>query len=301
MDSGAAVFLGILIAGLSAACLWLFWQQRRIRQRQNQLQRQIAGFLERPASPAYSVADDPFALLENAVAALEGRLLLAEENTLRESRKSMDFVADISHQLKTPLAALRLYSELDAGKGLHSAEQLELTIRLEKLIQSLLLMEKLKADAYPMRFEACSLRVLVTQVWAELQPLYPDRRLDIRGDAAIRLDLSWMSEAVLNILKNACEQPAVNPAIEVALSQTEASVILAMTDHGGGVPEAELDNIFERFHGLGQNRAPGHTGLGLAITRTIVEKHHGTVFAANAGDGLCLTLCLPILDGRLSC
>ena len=291
MGFGLAVFLGILIAGLAAACIVLALAAARRTAAATTAAAANQRFSRAvPHPPAYSVADDAFAMLENAVAALESRLLAAEENTLRESRKNSDFVADISHQLKTPLAALRLYSELDAGKGLHSAEQLELTIRLEKLIQALLLMEKLKSDAYPMHFESCSLRPLVTQVWAELQPLFPDRRLDIRGDAAMRLDLSWMSEAVQNILKNACEQSAENPAIEVVLSQSEASVTLALTDHGGGDARERARENIRAFSWLrAKTRAPGHTGLGLAITRTIVEKHHGTIFAANTGDGLCLT------------
>lgn len=300
MSPEAGIFLSILLIGLAFACGRLLLQRRHELIRQEQLMLKINRFLENPTTPAYSVADDHFSSLENAVADLQNRIILADDKTRRERQKSVDFAADISHQLKTPLAAMRLYCELDAGQGQHSKEMMELTIRLEKLIQSLLLIEKLKADSYQMKFESCDLRALITQVWSELHPLFPDRWLIISGDSRLRLDSDWMGEAFLNILKNACEHPSVNPSIEVTLSETEASAMISISDHGGGVPEAELTKIFERFHRSANNQVPGNTGLGLAITRTIVEKHHGTILAVNQGNGLCISICLPILDGRLT-
>ena len=294
------IFLVILLIGLAIACGRLLLQRRHELQRQEQLKQQINRFLENPMPPAYSVADDNFSSLENAVADLQSRIILADDKTRRESQKSVDFAADISHQLKTPLAAMRLYCELDAGQGQHSKEMMELTIRLEKLIQSLLLIEKLKADSYQMKFKSCDLHALIMQVWTELRPLFPERCLNVTGDARLRMDSDWMGEAFLNILKNACEHPATNPSIEISITETEASVMIAISDHGGGVPDAELAKIFERFHRSANKQVPGNTGLGLAITRTIIEKHHGTIFAVNQGDGLCISICLPILDGRLT-
>lgn len=293
--------LALVIAGLLAACFWLLLRQRQSRQRQTQLSQQIQRFLEHPETPAYSVSDDTFTSLENAVADLEKRLLQLENRTARENRKNADFVADIAHQLKTPLAAMRLFCELDAGQSPHQAEQLELTLRMEKLIQALLRMEKLKSDVYRLRYESCDIRILVGQIWAELQPLFPDRKLDIRGEAVMRLDPEWMAEALLNILKNACEHQAENPLIELMLIQSEAAVTISLTDHGGGLSTDALPKIFARFHRATQKTASGSSGLGLAITRTIVEKHHGTILAENCLDGLRITICLPILDGRRLC
>lgn len=290
--------LVIMVLGLTAVSLWLLLCLRQARQRQVQLLQQIQRFLEHPETPAYSVSDDDLASLENAVADLETRMLQMKERSIRESRHHADFVADIAHQLKTPLAAMRLFCELDDGRSPHQAEQLELTLRMEKLIQALLRMEKLKSDVYQLKYEPCDLPLLVGQVWAELQPLFPDRVLDIRGEAMMRLDPDWMAEALQNILKNACEQPAENPAIELTLVQSEAAVTLSLTDHGGGLPADALLQIFARFHRATHKAVPESSGLGLAITRTIVEKHHGTILAENHQDGLRITICLPILDGR---
>lgn len=300
MGLEVGIFLVILLIGLAIMYGRLLLQRRQELQRQDQLKQQINRFLENPFPPAYSVADDNYSSLENAVAELQSRILFADDKTRRESHKSIDFAADISHQLKTPLAAMRLYCELDAGQGQHSKEMLELTVRLEKMIQSLLLIEKLKADSYQMKFKSCDLHALIMQVWTELHPLFPERCLIVAGDARLRMDSEWMGEALLNILKNACELPATNPAIEINITKAEASVMIALSDHGGGVPDAELAKIFERFHRSANNQVPGNTGLGLAITRTIVEKHHGTIYAVNQGDGLCISICLPVLDGRLT-
>jgi len=288
----------IMIAGLLIAIVWLLLRLRQTRQRQAKITQQIQRFLERQETPAYSVSDDDVASLENAVADLESRLLQMEERTTRENKKHADFVADIAHQLKTPLAAMRLFCELDAGRSPHQAEQLELTLRMEKLIQALLRMEKLKSDVYQLKYESCDMRELASQIWAELQPLFPDRVLDVRGEAVMRLDQEWMAEALLNILKNACEQPADNPAIELTLVQSEAAVTISVTDHGGGLPAGDLSKVFNRFHRVSPNPVQGNSGLGLAITRTIVEKHHGTILAENHQDGMRMTICLPILDGR---
>lgn len=287
----------ILLAGLAIAYGRLFLQRRHDLQRLKKLEKQIQFFLENPSSPSYSLIDDNLSSLENAVSDLQNRLVLTEDKALRESQNSSDFVADISHQLKTPLSAMRLYCELDAGQCQHSSDLLELITRLEKLVQSLLLIEKLKSNSYQLKFKICEINALISHVWSELQQLYPERTLNISGDARLRVDADWMSEAILNVLKNACEHAASNPAIEISIIKAEASVMIAIADHGGGVPEADLTKIFNRFHRSANNPIPGHTGLGLAITRSIIEKHHGTIFVDNQGDGLCLTICLPILDG----
>lgn len=288
----------ILILCLIFFCIVLLIRQHRLSKRQQQLYEQIQAFLTHPCAPNYSLHDDDFALLENAAADLEHRILQEVQNTACQSKQNADFVADISHQLKTPLAGLKLYCEMDAGiSGTHAQKQLALIEHMEQLIYSLLRLENLKADAYAMQFETHSLSRLIQAVWNDLRPLYPDKQFVLSGQAQLRCDAKWMQEALLNIIKNACEHTANNGHIAVSLEQSEKSVEIDISDNGGGVPSDELPKLFQRFFHASRNTQKNSAGIGLSITKEIIGKHHGTIFAENTLDGLCIRICIPILDG----
>ncbi|MCR3922299.1 MAG: HAMP domain-containing histidine kinase, partial [Firmicutes bacterium] len=230
---------------------------------------------------------------------LENRLLLEHESTQKTSTKNATFITDVSHQLKTPLAALKLYCELDHehNSGTYIEKQLVLIERMEHLIYSLMRLEKLRADAYEMQFAKHDFSQLATLVWEELQPLYPQKTVHVSGRVTMRYDAYWMSEALMNILKNSCEHTAVNGNILVSLETADASVTVTVEDNGGGIADEELPQLFQRFYRSSRALPNGGAGIGLAITKTIVEKHHGTIYAENTAQGLKIILCFPRLDG----
>ena len=299
--SGRWAGIAVLLTGAASLALCIIgarWQKKKI----EALHGQLIDFLEgREPSPRFSVNDDDFALFENAIVELESRLLLEQEKTQRESQKNADFIADVSHQLKTPLAALKLYCEMGQAQnpGKDISRQLALIERMENLIYSLLRLEKLRADAYEMRFADHGLSALARQVWAELQPLYPEKRFQLTGSANLRCDGYWIGEALRNILKNSCEHTPPSGRIRVSLETTQSSITVTVEDSGGGIPEEELPGLFRRFYRSSRVRRDGGAGLGLAIARTIVEKHHGLVSAENTARGLQISLCFPRLEGIL--
>ena len=293
---------GVSIAGITVLLLCIL-DDRRSKSQIRKLHEQIMDFLEgRTQTPKFSVEDNMFALLENAVVELEASLLLERRNTLDTNRKNADFIADVSHQLKTPLAALKLYCEIDSvnypdGQGI---KQLQLIEHMEQLIYSLLRLEKLRADAYEMKFARQDLSLLFGQLWDKLQPMYPGKAFHISGNATLRCDANWLGEAFMNILKNSCEHTLRNSRILVFIEPSEASVTITIEDNGGGIPKEELSTLFRRFS-LSYRAAPkGGAGIGLAITKTIVEKHHGTIYAENTARGLKIIMCFPILDSTLA-
>ncbi|MBR0537406.1 MAG: HAMP domain-containing histidine kinase, partial [Clostridia bacterium] len=213
-------------------------------------------------------------------------------------RKNAEFAADVSHQLKTPLAGLRLYCELDEENGNANAEkELRLIEKMERLVAELLKLQKIRADSFDFIFEDAALELLTEETFAAFRPLYPQKRFELSGAAVLRCDRAWLGEALSNIVKNACEHTPENGWISAAIENGDESVILTLEDNGGGVPASELPHLFERFY-KAKNASPESTGLGLAITKEIVSKHHGTVTAENAEKGLRLTLCFPKIDAN---
>ena len=223
---------------------------------------------------------------------------LERDNRRRMLQESGDFIADVSHQLKTPLAGLRLWCELtdDSNGRENAAKELELVERMEHLVQGLLRLAKARDEGVPFRFAPCSLSALVSGCLDELRPLFPQKQVALAGDATLSCDSSWLGEAVSNVLKNAFEHTAANGVVAVQIAQEASTVTVTVRDNGGGVPEAELPRLFHRFVTSG-NATPNSTGIGLAISRAIVERHHGSITAENTADGLLVTLSFPVIDG----
>ena len=285
----AIVSMGVVIVVLGVLLLLR-------RKRTAALRAALDAYLKNGAPFPYSLREGDIALLQNELADLIARLELEKQKANDVDRKNAAFAADVSHQLKTPLAGLRLYCELDAADGNPNAEkELRLIEKTERLVAELLKLQKIRADSFDFTFEDAALETLTEEIFAAFRPLYPQKRLELTGAAVLRCDRAALSEALSNIVKNACEHTPEDGRIKADILDSNESVILTLEDNGGGVPPAELPHLFERFY-KAQNASPDSTGLGLAITKEIVSKHHGTVTAENAGDGLRLTLCFPKID-----
>lgn len=288
-----ALMIGLGIA-LAVCIIKLCLQARECLRLSEQLERFLSGETQ---TPAFSVRDNRFALFENAVIELETSLLQSRENEREESRRTAQLLADVSHQLKTPLAGLRLYCELDAAR--HQTESLQLIEHMEKLIYSLLRLEKLRAGAYELNFQMLNVEDLAREAAWEVGALFPGKKIQIKGQAPARCDGYWMGEALMNLLKNACEHTGEDGQIVVEIQRNDGAVLIQVSDNGGGVEEAALPHLFRRFSRVSSNEQTGGVGLGLAIVRAVAEQHHGSVSAANINGGLCVSIYLPILYTHL--
>ena len=281
---GLTIALAVAVAALAVG-LWL--QHRRVAR----LAAQVEDYLFTGKGPlSYSVREDGFAPLHNAVAELENKLLLAREQLTEETRRVSDMTADISHQLKTPLSSLRLFCELDGGA--HLGEQLSQIERMERLIGSLLRLERLCADGYAFTYTEHDIGGMVERVWAAMKEMYPGREMTLVGGATLRCDEKWMGEAFMNLLKNACEHTPPDSRVTVTLEETQAAFLCTVEDDGGGVPAKDLRHLFERFYRV-EGASQEGTGIGLAMVREIIHRHHGDVWAENTGKGLKMHITIP--------
>lgn len=287
---GGYVISGVLAAVAAVLAVRLLCQKKRLEKLAEQMEDCLAG---RGKPLSFSLREDALAPVENAAAEMENRIEVEKERYRLEARRTSDLTADISHQLKTPLASLRLFVEMD--ESAHMEQEISQIERMETLIGSLLRLEKLCADGYEFTFAEHAVRPLIENVWNRLRPLWPEKQLTLTGDATIRCDEKWLSEAFLNLLKNACEHTAADGKITARIEQTDRAFFCAMEDDGGGVPEKDLPHLFERFYraeGQKQNGA----GLGLAIVKEIIYRHHGHISAENTKEGLKFSISIPILN-----
>ena len=244
-----------------------------------------------------ALEEDALAQLHNGIADTQQALARAKQLNAEECHRTSQLTADISHQLKTPLTTLRLYTELDDAP--HAAQCLDQIQRMEDLIGALLRLERLCADGYAFHFGTSDVETIIREQWQGLQTIWPDKKLMLEGAARIRCDENWLGEAFLNLLKNACEHTAEDGVIRVKLERTDAAFFCTVEDNGGGVSTEELPKLFQRFY-RAEHQSKNGAGIGLAIVKEIIQRHHGVITAENGRDGLKMSISMPMLDRNLT-
>ncbi len=214
-------------------------------------------------------------------------------------------LADISHELRSPLARLTVALELARNntnsKGMAALDRIELeSERVNKLVGQLLALTRLESGAERVPPEMVALDELVQQVVDdasyEAGPQNKDVKILQLDPCRMRGSVELLRSGIENVIRNAIRYTAAGSAVEVSLAARLDTALVSVRDHGPGVPEAELAHIFEPFYRVSEarERTSGGVGLGLSIADRTVKLHGGTIRAANAQDGLLITIELPL-------
>ncbi|MCX6954092.1 MAG: ATP-binding protein [Verrucomicrobia bacterium] len=229
--------------------------------------------------------------------------------------RQKQFTADASHELRTPVTVLLAETQRILKRD-RTAEEYRAVIvtcqdhavRMRQLTESLLLLARQESAGPAQPREACDLATLLGDAAARLQPLADARQLRLQLDlhpAPCLGDPAALSMLAGNLVANAIQHhDRPGGCVRLACAQREGRAVCSVSDDGPGIPPADLPHIFERFYRVDKSRTgrSGHTGLGLAIAKTIVENHAGDITATNNPDrGVCFSVRLPGADPSPSC
>ena len=224
------------------------------------------------------------------------------DNELREKEFLKNTISDISHQLKTPLAALNIYNgllqdgdmELSAVKEFADLSEQELD-RIETLVQSLLKITKLDAGSVILEKATENVADMLRDV--ELHFAYrakqEQKELILSGSEEVSLfcDRDWLTEAIDNIVKNALDHTESGDTVHITWKALPNAVQIAVKDNGCGIHPEDLHHIFKRFYRSRFSQDKQGIGLGLPLAKTIVEAHSGTIEVdSELGKGTTFTM-----------
>lgn len=245
-----------------------------------------------------------------------GYVMVSFENVSHVSELASlrrDFVANVSHELRSPITAILGFVDTIQGpaKGDAAATDRFLSLmkteatRMNRLVSDLLSLSKLEAQARSKPEETVDLVHVIAQVRDALPVLsgYPSERFDLPRMARVEGDFDQLQQVAINLIENAFKYGGDPPVVEIALNETEndpafraPAWCLSVRDHGKGIAAWHIPRLTERFYRIDahRSRAQGGTGLGLAIVKHIVKRHRGRLhITSEQGVGSCFRVFLP--------
>ena len=272
-----------------------------------QLSDVISALIDGRENEVFSVLnDDLLSKLQAQVTKLSG-ILVAQNSRLKKERDEIkSLISDISHQLKTPLANLRVYFDLLQDQSLAPAQREEfmhnMQGQLEKLsflMDSMIKMSRLESGVIQLSPQMASLNVTsltaIRQVYQKAQVKNIHLSFDAGQDIQLQHDRNWTAEAIFNLLDNAVKYTPGGGSVNVSLEKYELFARLDITDTGSGLDEVEINHVFKRFYRGENARHQEGVGIGLYLLREIIQKQGGYVKVRSKKDeGSTFSLFLPL-------
>jgi signal transduction histidine kinase len=223
-------------------------------------------------------------------------------------RSRSELLADISHEIRSPLARIQTDAEILMDKELGKNEQrqqlqgiCEEVQHIDHLIEDLSMLSRLENNQLKMERLPSSIEEVIKKETSRFHLQMEEKSLTLHKNIASKLpmvpmDQKRIGQVISNLLMNAIRYTPAGGIIEIGAQTEGATIRVWVRDTGAGIPRDDLPYIFDRFYRVdkSRSRSTGGTGLGLAIARRFVEAHGGKIYAASeAGTGTCITFTLP--------
>lgn len=295
----AAFFWQAWLAVLAASILYIgidmvfyYLQKNKIRKIYHDIDKVLNG--------DYSIEmadyqEGELSILQNEVHKLMIRLNEQASELKKDKTYLMDAMADISHQIKTPLTSINIMVSFLMEENLSYEERIKLAGKLnsslrhvEWLITTLLKLSKFDADTVNFQQTKVSVRQLVEETVARLEVSLELKNISfqkqIQENSAYTGDLQWSEEAVENIVKNCMEHTPTGGTISAYALENAIYTELIISDNGTGIDSEDILHIFERFY-RGKNADASSVGIGLALAAEIIHRQNGTIQVRNKSTG----------------
>lgn len=283
------VLLSLLLVLLAAL---LLTQKRRHKRELQTLSDYLLLVQDRREVPPISdQAEGESQVLRSEIYKVASLLQRQFEEEARRNHHMADMLANISHQLKTPLTSLTLLCDLLQEPDLSPEDRAvcltKMTGQLERmtwLIKLILTTAQIDADMITFKPQEMAWQELLNGVLKELEPLAQARQVTlvtkIPEDARLLVDPNWTKEAIGNVVKNALEHSPAGSQVELTVTATALYSDLVIKDQGSGIAPLDLPHIFDRFY-KGQTAKPETVGIGLALAKQIITRQQGHITASS--------------------
>ncbi|MBQ3049565.1 MAG: HAMP domain-containing histidine kinase [Oscillospiraceae bacterium] len=234
-------------------------------------------------------SEGELAVLQSEISKMTVRLREQQQQLVDDKVLLADSLADISHQIRTPLTSINLLASMLSEPNISeeqrirlSQEMFALLSRIEWLITALLKISKLDAGTVEFKKENTTLKELLDR---SVEPLLipielKEQRLTLSAEGNFAGDLSWTCEALGNIIKNCMEHTPDGGSIDITAAENALFSEIVISDSGCGIAKEDLPHVFERFY-KGKNSDDKSFGIGLALARTIISAQNGSIKAEN--------------------
>ena len=292
----------LLAAAAAAHMLTALWKMWRARLTMNRLERMLDEAIEGRFSER-RFDESRLSRAESRLAHYLSASAISAGHVAEEKAKLQSLIADISHQTKTPLSNILLYTQLLAemelsGEGQNCVAALEgQTKKLQSLLDALVKTSRLETGILTLRPVSGPLLPMLEEAVGQFLPSAAGKGISLTltpTDAVAVFDPKWTAEAVCNLLDNAVKYTPAGGEISVRAVRYEMFCRVDVADTGPGVPEAEQPKIFQRFYRSDAAREAEGVGVGLYLARQIADGQGGYLkVSSRPGRGAVFSLCLP--------
>lgn len=298
-----SVYLGIsCLCFLGIFAVWLCWYKRSEKGKGQRIE-ELTAYLEdvnQGRETVLSRREDEFSILEDEIYKTVRELRRTKEEACQERQNLADNLADIAHQLKTPITSMSLMVQLLQQEGEIQGTKVYLDrledqiFRMEYLVASLLTLSRLDAGTLELEQENLDAASVIIEACEPLEPQIRAREQTLsipqQIQACFKGDRHWTAEALSNLIKNCSEHAREGGSITIKYHQNPIYTEILVADNGPGFDEEDIPHLFQRFY-RGKNAGRDSIGIGLALSKSLIERQNGTLRADNGQDGgACFTV-----------